>query len=136
MVDGRNPFRYFGFMNMTSLPGRDAVKVLVPETAFSLESRVSIAAARDWRSRVNAEFSDFYGAFHLWRLIWTLSVFDIQQRYRGSLLGPFWLTLSTGVMIGALGVLYAGLFHINIHSYLPYLSLSLVLWNFSLGTGE
>jgi lipopolysaccharide transport system permease protein len=33
-------------------------------------------------------------------------------------------------MIGALGFLYAGLFHVNIHTYLPYLSLSLVLWNF------
>jgi lipopolysaccharide transport system permease protein len=33
-------------------------------------------------------------------------------------------------MIGALGFLYAGLFHTDIHTYLPYLSLSLILWNF------
>lgn len=116
-------------MNMTSPPGRDAVKALVPETAISPENRIVIAAARNWSGKIKAEFSDIVGAAHLWRLVWTLSLLDIQQRYRGSLLGPFWLTISTGVMIGAMGVIYAGLFHVDVHNYLPFLSLSLVLWN-------
>ncbi len=55
---------------------------------------------------------------------------DIRLRYRGSLLGPFWLTLSTAVMVGAIGFLYAHLFHQNVAGYLPFLSISLVLWNF------
>ena len=50
--------------------------------------------------------------------------------YRGSMLGPFWLTLSTAVMVGALGVLYAALFHMNVREYLPFLALSQVLWGF------
>jgi lipopolysaccharide transport system permease protein len=129
VVDGCNPFRYLGCMNMTSLPGSDAVQAHMPETAITPENRITIAAARNWKSRARAEFSDIFGAAHLWRLVWTLSVLDIQQRYRGSILGPFWLTLSTGVMIGAMGVIYAGLFHENVHTYLPFLSLSLVLWN-------
>ncbi len=65
----------------------------------------------------------------LWRLGLTLGWFDIRLRYRGSVLGPFWLTLSTGVMIGALGVLYSQLFKMELHDYLPFLALSLVLWN-------
>jgi lipopolysaccharide transport system permease protein len=65
----------------------------------------------------------------LWRLAGTLAWLDIRLRYRGSLLGPFWLTLSTGVMVGTLGVLYATLWKTNLHDYLPFLSLSLVLWN-------
>ena len=117
-------------MNMTTLPARDAGKAAIAETAISPDNRVRIAAARNWPSRFSAEFSDFHATLHLWRLVWTLSVFDIQQRYRGSILGPFWLTLSTGVMIGAMGVIYAGLFHMDVHTYLPFLSLSLVLWNF------
>ncbi len=116
-------------MNMTSPPGRDAVQALVPETPVSPENRLTIAAAPNWASRVKAEFSDIFGTAHLWRLVWTLSVFDIQQRYRGSILGPFWLTLSTGVMIGAMGFIYAGLFHEDVQTYLPFLSLSLILWN-------
>lgn len=41
----------------------------------------------------------------------TLAVQDLRLRYRGSVLGPFWLTIGTGIMIGATGILYAELFH-------------------------
>ena len=73
---------------------------------------------------------DVVDGVRLWRLACTLGWLDIKLRYRGSALGPFWLTLSTAVMIGALGVLYSTLFHINLHDYLPYLALSQVLWAF------
>jgi homopolymeric O-antigen transport system permease protein len=73
---------------------------------------------------------DVADGLRLWRLAVTLGWLDIKLRYRGSMLGPFWLTLSTAVMIGALGVLYAALFHMDIHNYLPFLALSQVLWAF------
>jgi len=61
----------------------------------------------------------------LWGLVaWC----DIKQRYRGSVLGPFWLTLSTAVMIGSLGALYSRLFHMDLATYLPYLSLGILIW--------
>ncbi len=74
--------------------------------------------------------ADLRGAARLWRLCWTLAWLDIKLRYRGSLLGPFWLTLSTAIMVAAMGGIYAALFHMNLHEYLPFLALSLVLWNF------
>ena len=37
---------------------------------------------------------------------------------------------ATPIMVGALGYLYAGIFHTDINSYLPFLALSLVLWGF------
>ena len=73
---------------------------------------------------------DLQGGLRLWRLAWTLGWFDIRLRYRGSVLGPLWLTLSTGVMVGALGTLYSTLFRMDLHEYLPFLALSLVLWGF------
>ena len=66
----------------------------------------------------------------LWRLFLTLGWLDIRLRYRGSVLGPFWLTLSTGVMVAALGVLYSALFKMDLPDYLPFLAVSLVLWGF------
>ena len=40
--------------------------------------------------------------FHVWSLLgWQ----DIRQRYRRSTLGPFWLTISMGILVGMLGVL-------------------------------
>ena len=73
---------------------------------------------------------DLREAFLLWRLCWTLGWLDIKLRYRGSILGPFWLTLSTAVMVGAMGVVYGTLFKMNLRDYLPFLVLSMVLWGF------
>ncbi len=64
-----------------------------------------------------------------WRLAYALAWLDIRNRYRGSVLGPFWLTLSTGAMLLGLGLLYSSLFQMPLVEYLPHLSVSLVLWN-------
>jgi lipopolysaccharide transport system permease protein len=90
----------------------------------------TISADRGWRQRFGIAAQDLREGFGLWRLAWALGMSDIKLRYRGSMLGPFWLTLSTGIMIGSMGVLYAGLFHTNISTYLPYLAASLILWNY------
>ena len=74
-------------------------------------------------------FADIAAGLKLWRLGTTLGWLDIKLKYRGSLLGPFWLTISTAVWIGAMGGLYSVLFHQDMHTYLPFLALSLVTWN-------
>jgi len=74
--------------------------------------------------------SDVRAGLRLWRLAWSLGWLDIRLRYRGSMLGPSWLTISTGVMVGSLGVLYSALFHMSLRDYLPFLALSQVLWAF------
>ncbi len=53
---------------------------------------------------------------------------DIKQRYRRSVLGPFWLTLSMGILVGSLGVLYGVLFGVPIDDYLPFLALGFLGW--------
>jgi ABC-type polysaccharide/polyol phosphate export permease len=63
-----------------------------------------------------------------WRLWGSLGWQDIRQRYRRSTIGPFWVTLSMGAMIGGMGVLYADLFHTDVHTYLPYLTVGVILW--------
>ena len=64
-------------------------------------------------------------AFRLWGMLgWQ----DIRQRYRRSTLGPFWLTISMGALVGGLGVLYAGLFRIDVADYLPFVAAGLIIW--------
>ncbi len=53
---------------------------------------------------------------------------DIKQRYRRSVIGPFWLTLSYGAMIVGMGPLYGRLLQQDIGAYLPYLATSFVAW--------
>lgn len=64
-----------------------------------------------------------------WRLAWALARGDITHRYRGSVLGPLWMTISTAVMLLALGFLYAKLFRMPVAEYLPWLAVSLIVWN-------
>ena len=73
---------------------------------------------------------DVREGFGLWRLFMALGWLDIRLRYRGSLLGPFWLTLSTAVMVASLGVLYSALFKMDLREYIPFLALSMVLWGY------
>jgi len=91
---------------------------------LDLKGDMSLAAGNRLAMR------DIADGLRLWHLAWTLGWLDIRLRYRGSMLGPFWLTLSTAVMVGSLGVLYSALFHMDVHEYLPFLALSQVLWAF------
>ena len=63
-----------------------------------------------------------------WRLACSLGWLDIKLRYRGSALGPFWLTLSSAVMVGSMGLIYGTLFGMVLSDYLPFLALSIILW--------
>ena len=61
--------------------------------------------------------------------IWTMLAWqEIRQRYRRSVLGPLWLTLSTGIMVTAMGPLYTRLFGQTLNSYFSYLATSIVVW--------
>ena len=82
------------------------------------------------QSAIRAAWIDVVSGLALWRLWVALGWNDILQRYRRSLLGPFWLTASMAIMVIALGVLYAELFHTPIHDFLPFLCLGLLIWNF------
>lgn len=64
-------------------------------------------------------------ASHLWGMLgWQ----DIRRRYRRSVLGPFWLTISMGVLVAALGTLYGALFNVEHATYVPHLALGFIVW--------
>src|SRR3954454_19494339 len=63
------------------------------------------------------------------RWIWSaLALQDIKLRYRGSMLGPFWLTISTLITVLAMGVIYPLLFRMDASSYVLYLGTGLIVW--------
>lgn len=55
---------------------------------------------------------------------------DVKQRYRRSNVGPFWLTISMGVMIATIGLVFGRLFNNPMREFLPYLSCGIILWGF------
>jgi ABC-2 type transport system permease protein/lipopolysaccharide transport system permease protein len=82
------------------------------------------------QSPVSAAWSDIInGAAKSW--LWMALAFqDIKLRYRGSVLGPFWLTITTVVMVASMGVIYSTLFEISARDYLPYLTIGLIAWSY------
>ena len=71
---------------------------------------------------------DLVRGARLWRLWGRLGWQDIRRRYRRSVLGPWWITASAGVLIVLLGTLYGGLFRLQTAQHLPYVAVGFVVW--------
>jgi ABC-2 type transport system permease protein len=85
--------------------------------------------ARTWRKAVD-DLVDGWRQRQLWaHLGWQ----DIRQRYRRSVLGPIWITISMAVTAVALGILYAGLFSNELSVQLPYILVGFIVWAFISG---
>lgn len=93
-------------------------------------SRAALVMDASRPARWTQGWEDLSGTVRRWRLIWRFAAMDILERYRGSVLGPFWLTLSTAILILALGIVYSRLFGLHIESYMPWLATSIVIWTF------
>ena len=65
------------------------------------------------------------------RRIWArLAQHGIKNRYQKTVLGPFWIVLTTTIMVLTFGVIYAEFFNRPIAVHLPYVAVGLVLWGF------
>ncbi|WP_345494696.1 galactan export ABC transporter permease subunit Wzm/RfbD [Nocardia callitridis] len=71
---------------------------------------------------------DFTGGFAQRELWLSLGWQDIKQRYRRSVLGPFWITIATGLQATAMGLLYSTLLNQPLGDYLPYVTVGLIVW--------
>jgi lipopolysaccharide transport system permease protein len=65
-----------------------------------------------------------------WRIWHLMGTAELRRRYVRSRLGQFWLTLSTGSTVAALGVLWSYLWNMPVAQLLPYFAVSLVVWTF------
>ena len=72
--------------------------------------------------------ADLRDGLSQWRLAFALARLDLRNRYRGSVLGPLWLSLSSLIMLIGLGLLYGTLFKLELANYLPHLAVSLIIW--------
>ena len=92
---------------------------------LSLKTRIAITISQE-----------VVAGFYAWP-VWSIMGWqDIRQRYRRSVLGPFWITLSMGIFTFVLGIIYSRLFHVELHDYLPYLTVGFVVWGFMSATAN
>ena len=88
------------------------------------DNTVRDRAVADWIG------GDLYRGIRAWQLWTMLGWNDIRLRYRRSVLGPFWLTLSMAIFIVTLGLIYSRLFHAELSSFLPYIAAGFITWGF------
>jgi ABC-2 type transport system permease protein/lipopolysaccharide transport system permease protein len=98
---------------------------MVSIASTEIESEVEWPAPASNAALAWHDLADGFAKVWMW---WALALQDIRLRYRGSVLGPFWLTISTLVMVVAMGFLYSQLFRMEIRTYLPFLTLGLMAW--------
>lgn len=71
---------------------------------------------------------DFISALRLSHIWLMMAWQDIQLRYRRSIIGPLWITLSMAIMVYSMGFLYAHLWKVPLQGYFPYLASGLLAW--------
>ncbi len=101
---------------------------------FARMTAATTADAPASRSQtLGAAWADLRRGFSQRELWFALGWQDIKQRYRRSTLGPLWITIATGVMALALGLLYSLLFQQDLASFLPHVAVGLIMWGFISG---
>lgn len=83
---------------------------------------------RSFNSEFKAALDDLRAGLRRYELWAFLGWREVKKHYSRSVLGPFWLTLSMGILVSALGVLYAGIFGMDVSSYLPFLAVGFIMW--------
>jgi ABC-2 type transport system permease protein len=102
---------------------------LIVSTTVSADAAAPPAPSRSWR-RAAEDLCQGWRQRSLWGYLgWQ----DIKQRYRRSVLGPLWISISMGVIATGLGILYSALFQQRLEQFLPYVATGLLIWNFISG---
>lgn len=71
-----------------------------------------------------------FGELSHYRLALSLGWNDVQQTYKRSKLGPFWISIGSAVNILAVSLVYGLIFKIDLSSFLPYITISMIVWGF------
>jgi ABC-type polysaccharide/polyol phosphate export permease len=101
-----------------------------PEKPMSESPRVVMNGRSGFGSDLVEAARDLVGALRRWRLWTSLAMHDVAARYRGSMLGPLWITVTTAAMIAGVGLLYSQLFGLSTAEYIPWLATGIVFWTF------
>src|SRR6476659_7641916 len=79
-------------------------------------------------NRIAAAIKDLCDGLSRWELWLALGWHDIRQRYRRSIAGPFWITISMAMMIAGLGYLSNGILNQRGDNSLPYISAGIIVF--------
>ncbi len=80
--------------------------------------------------KISLAWQDFIYAAGHHRIWMELSWSEVKQRYRRSVIGPWWISLSMLIFIIAMGEVYSRLFHEQLRDYIPFFTAGFLVWVF------
>lgn len=94
---------------------------------MKLSGDVSVMSFYRSYSAGSAEFMDGIRSWRIWHLLGTA---DLRRRHSRSKFGQLWITLSTGVTILSLGLVWSLLWRMPVSSIMPYITVAMIVWGF------
>ena len=73
---------------------------------------------------------DFCKAALQYRVWLHLGWAEVKQRYRRSVIGPWWISLSMLIFIVMMGIVFSRLFHQSLNDYIPFFTAGFLFWSF------
>jgi lipopolysaccharide transport system permease protein len=120
-----------GLARVVRVPESCYPPLMLSKSAPKADAYFEIDASKP--RHVERALADLWDGLSQWRLALALARLDLRNRYRGSVLGPLWMSLSSLIMLLGLGVLYGALFKLKLSDYLPHLTVSLIVWQWIAG---
>jgi ABC-type polysaccharide/polyol phosphate export permease len=75
-------------------------------------------------------FNDLRMTLRQYALFCHLGYVEVKQRYRRSVLGPWWVSISLAIFIAMMGVVFSRLFKQSMEEYLPFFTAGFIAWTF------
>jgi len=94
----------------------------------SLAMPLNLAQPAGRESNRTMAIKDVLQGFQKFRLWHYLAVTEMRRRYRRTIIGPFWASLSIGIFIACMGGVLAGLWNSDPKTFLPYFSAGYICW--------
>lgn len=79
---------------------------------------------------MNIFIKDFYETLRISALWVFMAHQDIVSRYRRTTLGPWWITIGTGIGLTGMGLVWSTLFEAPLKEVFPYFTVGFVCWGF------
>lgn len=86
--------------------------------------------SRFWNTQLGEALKDIIDGTKSYRLWVYMALTDIRRRYRRTILGPFWATISLSIFIGSMSFLFSYLWKTDIASFLPFFASGFIFWVF------
>ena len=100
---------------------------------MSAEDAARTKPSGEWPERWQRAAEDLVEGVRRYELWLAMGRQEVRRRYRRSVLGPLWLTLSLAILVTALGLLFGRLMDVPLERYVPHVALGFIAWQFIQG---